>query len=71
MSWLAQHLVPLMLLSLVPLIASGVPVVFALVACGLLFGGIGVALDVVPLALIQALPVRLHYIIANEALLAD
>lgn len=70
MSWLAQHLVPLMLLSLVPLIASGVPVVFALVACGLLFGGIGVALDVVPLALIQALPVRLHYIIANEALLA-
>ena len=70
MSWLAQHLIALMLLSLLPLIASGVPVVFALIACGLLFGALGVVLGVLPLHLIAALPIRLEFIIANESLLA-
>jgi TRAP-type mannitol/chloroaromatic compound transport system permease large subunit len=67
---LAQYLVPLMLVSLIPLIASGVPVVFSLIACGLLFGGLGVVLGIVPLQLIGALPIRLEFIVANEALLA-
>ncbi len=70
MDWLAPILVPLMLLALVPLLASGVPVVLALIACGLLFGGLGVALGLVPLALVTALPLRLEFIIGSESLLA-
>ncbi|MFZ2650108.1 MAG: TRAP transporter large permease subunit, partial [Burkholderiaceae bacterium] len=49
---------------------SGVPVAFALAACGITFGFIGVELGVVPPALMQALPLRMFGIVANEVLLA-
>lgn len=70
MSWLATHLAPLMLLALIPVVMSGVPVAFGLIACGLTFGVIGIGLDVLPAHLLQALPLRLFGIVSNEALLA-
>lgn len=70
MIWLAAHLAPLMLLALIPVVMSGVPVAFGLVACGLSFGFIGIAMGVLPAHLLQALPLRLFGIVSNEALLA-
>jgi len=70
LSWLATHLAPLMLLALIPVVMSGVPVAFGLIACGLTFGVIGIGLDVLPAHLLQALPLRLFGIVSNEALLA-
>ncbi len=69
-SWLAAHLAPLMFVALVPLLLSGVPVVFALAACGLLFAVFGIQLGVMPAALLQALPLRLIGIMGNDMLLA-
>ncbi len=68
--WLAAHLAPLMFVLLVPLLLCGVPVVFALAACGLLFAVIGIELGVMPAALLQALPLRLIGIMGNDMLLA-
>ena len=70
MTLAGADLAPLMLLVLVPLLMSGVPVVLALVACGLGFGALGIVLGLVPAQLVQALPIRLHFIVANETLLA-
>jgi TRAP-type mannitol/chloroaromatic compound transport system permease large subunit len=70
MNPLGADLAPLMLLALIPLLMSGVPVGFALVACGLGFGALAIALGIVPLQLVQALPLRLHGIVSNESLLA-
>jgi len=49
---------------------SGFPVAFALAACGLLFGFIGIELGLLPASLFQALPLRVFGIIQNETLLA-
>jgi TRAP-type mannitol/chloroaromatic compound transport system permease large subunit len=49
---------------------TGVPVAFALAACGITFGFIGVELGVMPPALMQALPLRMFGILSNETLLA-
>jgi TRAP-type mannitol/chloroaromatic compound transport system permease large subunit len=66
----AANLAPFMLLALIPMLASGVPVVLGLIGCGLLFGAIGALMGVIPLQLIGALPIRLEFIVANESLLA-
>ena len=70
MTWLAAHLAPLMFAGLVLLLLTGVPVVFALMACGLVFALAGIALDVMPLALLGALPLRVFGIVSSELLLA-
>ena len=70
MSWIAGHLAPLMFVALVVLLMSGVPVVFGLAACGLSFALLGIHYDVMPAALLQALPLRLIGIMNNEMLLA-
>ena len=67
---LAANLAPFMLLALIPILASGVPVVLGLIGCGLLFGAIGALMGLIPLQLIGALPIRLEFIVANESLLA-
>jgi TRAP-type mannitol/chloroaromatic compound transport system permease large subunit len=69
-SWLAAHLAPLMLLALIPVVMSGVPVAFGLIACGMAFGAAGIALGVLPAQLMQALHLRLFGIMSNEVLLA-
>ena len=70
MAWLAAHLAPLMFVALVLVLASGVPVVFGLAACGLLFAAAGIHFEVMPAALMQALPLRLLAIMTNDMLLA-
>ncbi len=70
MTWLAAHLAPLMFAALALFLLTGVPVAFALAACGLTFGLIGIELGALPAALLQALPLRMFGIVANETLLA-
>jgi TRAP-type mannitol/chloroaromatic compound transport system permease large subunit len=69
-AWLSGHLAPLMFAGLALALFSGVPVVFGLAGCGLGFAWLGVHLDVMPAALITALPLRVFGIMANELLLA-
>jgi len=69
-AWLAGHLAPLMFAALALLLFSGVPVVFGLAGCGLGFAWLGVQLDLMPPALITALPLRVFGIMASELLLA-
>jgi TRAP-type mannitol/chloroaromatic compound transport system permease large subunit len=70
MSLLVDHLPPLMFAALAVFLMTGVPVAFALAACGLSFGLLGIELGVLPPQLLQALPLRLFGIVANETLLA-
>ena len=70
MSWLAAHLAPTMFGLLALFLLSGVPVAFALAACGMTFGLLGVELGVLPAELFQALPLRVFGIVANDTLLA-
>jgi tripartite ATP-independent transporter DctM subunit len=49
---------------------TGFPVAFALAATGLLFGLLGMAADLFPASLFQALPLRVFGIMQNDTLLA-
>ena len=69
-AWLAANLAPLMFAALALFLLSGVPVVFGLAACGLGFALVGVHLDLMPPALLTALPLRVFGIMASELLLA-
>jgi TRAP-type mannitol/chloroaromatic compound transport system permease large subunit len=66
----AEHFVPLMFAGLLVLLLTGIPVAFGLAATGLLFGAIGMALELFPLNLFQALPLRVFGIMQNDTLLA-
>ena len=70
MIWLAAHLAPTMFGLLALFLLTGVPVAFALAACGLTFSALGVELGVLPPELMQALPLRMFGIVSNETLLA-
>lgn len=70
MAWLAQNLAPLMFLGLLFFLLYGFPVAFALGACGLFFGLIGIELGLLSPVFFQALPLRIFGIIQNETLLA-
>ena len=70
MSWVIANMAPLMFATLAVFLLSGVPVAFALAACGLSFGLLGIQLGVLPPELMQALPLRLFGIASNETLLA-
>src|SRR5690606_15199063 len=70
MTFLQEQFVPLMFVGLVFLILTGLPVAFSLAATGMLFGAIGIALDLFPASLFQALPLRLFGIMQNDTLLA-
>ncbi len=65
-----ELLAPLMFVGLAAFLLLGYPVAFALAANGLLFAGIGIALDLLQPELLQALPQRLFGIMANPLLLA-
>ena len=68
--WIAANLAPLMFAALALALLSGVPVVFGLAACGLGFALVGIHLDLMPSALLTALPLRVFGIMASELLLA-
>ncbi|NYT64530.1 TRAP transporter large permease subunit [Alcaligenaceae bacterium] len=70
MDIIIQNFVPLMFGGLVFFLLTGIPVAFSLAATGLVFGLLGVALDVFPSILFHALPLRLFGIMKNDTLLA-
>lgn len=70
MEWIAANLAPIIFGSLVLFLLLGYPVAFSLAANGILFGLIGIALDVLPAALFQAIPDRVFGVMSNETLLA-
>ena len=69
-SFLAQQFVPLMFVGLFILLLTGFPVAFALAACGLGFGFIGMEAGLFPASMFQALPLRIFGIMQNDTLLA-
>ncbi len=68
--WLISAMGPLMFAGLVLFLLLGYPVAFALAAIGLAFGAISIGLDLMNIALLQALPARIYGIMQNETLLA-
>jgi TRAP-type mannitol/chloroaromatic compound transport system permease large subunit len=64
------NMAPIMFAGLIVFLLMGFPVAFSLGACGLFFGFIGVELNVLPEALLQALPLRIFGIMQNDTLLA-
>jgi TRAP-type mannitol/chloroaromatic compound transport system permease large subunit len=69
-TFLAQNFVPIMFAGLFVLLLTGFPVAFALAACGLGFGFIGMEAGLFPASLFQALPLRIFGIMQNDTLLA-
>jgi TRAP-type mannitol/chloroaromatic compound transport system permease large subunit len=69
-AFLSANFVPLLFLGLLFFLLTGFPVSFALAATGLLFGFIGIGLDLFPANLFQALPLRIFGIMQNDTLLA-
>ena len=69
-TFLAQNFVPIMFSGLLVLLLTGFPVAFALAACGLGFGFIGMEAGLFPPSLFQALPLRIFGIMQNDTLLA-
>ena len=70
MHFLASNMAPIMFASLIVFLLFGYPVAFALGACGLFFGIIGVEMGLMPQTLLQALPLRIFGIMQNDTLLA-
>lgn len=68
--FLVANLAPIMFVMLFLLLLLGFPVAFSLAANGLLFGLIGLQLDLLSPSLFQALPQRVIGIISNDTLLA-
>ncbi|GLV48212.1 C4-dicarboxylate ABC transporter [Thermus sp. LT1-2-5] len=61
---------PLMFLALIAFLLSGYPVAFSLGAVGVVFGFLGIALDLFPAPLLRAMPDRIFGIMSNQLLLA-
>ncbi len=61
---------PVMFGAVIFFLLSGFPVAFALAACGLFFGFIGIEVGLLPSSLFQALPLRVFGIMENDTLLA-
>ncbi|HEY2561975.1 MAG TPA: TRAP transporter large permease subunit [Caldimonas sp.] len=70
MHFIGANMAPIMFASLIVFLLFGYPVAFALGACGLFFGVVGVEMGLMPEALLQALPLRIFGIMQNETLLA-
>lgn len=69
-SFLSDNFVPIMFCSLILILLTGFPVAFGLAATGLLFGVLGITLDLFPTNLFQVLPLRVFGIMQNETMLA-
>jgi len=68
--FLIQNMAPLMFASLIVVMLFGYPVAFALAACGIFYGLLGIELGMLSPALFQALPQRIWAIMSNDTLLA-
>ncbi|CCG41776.1 TRAP transporter large permease [Magnetospirillum molischianum] len=69
-AFIIANIAPLMFAFLVLFLLFGYPVAFALAANGILFGLIGIELDLLTPSLFQALPERVFGIMRNDTLLA-
>jgi TRAP-type mannitol/chloroaromatic compound transport system permease large subunit len=69
-AFIVQNFVPLLFAGLLVFLLTGIPVAFGLAATGLLFGYIGMSVDLFQSTLFQALPQRVFSIMSNETLLA-
>jgi TRAP-type mannitol/chloroaromatic compound transport system permease large subunit len=70
-AFVLANLAPIMFTGLVVFLLLGFPVAFSLAACGLFFGWLGIELGVPGMqSLMQALPLRIFGIMANDTLLA-
>ncbi|MFO1224572.1 MAG: TRAP transporter large permease subunit [Burkholderiaceae bacterium] len=70
-AFILENFAPIMFTGLIVFLLIGFPVAFSLAACGLFFGFLGVELGVPGMhSLMQALPLRVFGIMANETLLA-
>jgi len=70
MEFLIANLAPIMFGTLIVFLLLGFPVAFTLAATGILYGLVGMELDLLSPQLFQALPQRVFGIIANDTLLA-
>jgi TRAP-type mannitol/chloroaromatic compound transport system permease large subunit len=68
--FLISNMAPLMFGALIVVMLFGYPVAFALAACGIFFGLLGIELGLLQPSLFQALPQRLWAIMSNDTLLA-
>ena len=68
--FVTQNFVPLMFGGLLFFLLTGIPVAFGLAATGLVFGFIGMSVDLFGANLFQALPQRVVAIMSNDTLLA-
>ena len=69
-AFIAANLAPIMFGALMLFLLSGFPLAFALSACGLVFGLIGMSFGLLPDTLFQAIPLRILGIMQNETMLA-
>src|SRR5690606_28605987 len=70
MELIAAQFVPLLFAGLLMFLLTGFPVAFGLAATGLSFGLLGMAMGLFPVALFQALPLRVFGVMQNDTLLA-
>jgi TRAP-type mannitol/chloroaromatic compound transport system permease large subunit len=68
--FLINNMAPLMFGALIVVMLFGYPVAFALAACGVFFGLLGIELGLLQSSLFQALPQRLWAVMSNDTLLA-
>lgn len=69
-AFLVENLAPIMFGSMLLFLLIGYPVAFALAACGLGFGLVGIELGLLSPNLFQAIPDRVWSVMSNETLLA-
>ncbi|MDP5240534.1 TRAP transporter large permease subunit [Uliginosibacterium sp. 31-16] len=69
-AFIVDNMAPLMFATMVLFLLLGYPVAFALGACGVVFGLIGIATGMIPAALFGALPDRIWGVMSNDTMLA-
>ena len=70
MEFIANNLAPIIFVAMVVFLLMGFPVAFALGACGIFFGIIGIEMGLLGPALFQAMPDRIWGVMSNDTLLA-
>src|SRR5689334_13359425 len=70
MTWIAEHLAPLMFLGMVLFLVIGYPAAFSLAAVGLFFGFLGIEFGLIRPDFLGNLTYQLYGVISNDLLLA-
>src|SRR5690625_4899741 len=70
MEYVVSNLAPIMFANLIVFLLLGFPVALPLAATGILYALVAIELDLMQVALFQALPQRIYGIVANDTLLA-